>query len=139
MPESIAINDANSAPQLIAIDQVEVNGESVNVQRVKPGFGAEGEYQDISEATPLPVIMRELLWTLRQLVNPIERNVLNATQRVSIDGANAITIQANQTVGAVTTVGTVTNQAQIGGTRADTLIMDTMTETWANAVRGRIS
>jgi len=39
----------------VATDRVTINGDPADAQRIKTGFGSDGQYSDVSLTTPLPV------------------------------------------------------------------------------------
>lgn len=93
---------------------------------------------------------------LEQMANPLHVNN-SAQMRVSIENiagtltlstitiigtvttvTTVATVTTVGTVNSVTTVATLTNQTQLGGKQADSMVMDSMTAMWAHAIRGRI-
>jgi hypothetical protein len=96
-------------------------------------------------------------YAIEQIMNPLWVNS-SAQQRISIENiAGSLTLSTITTVGTVTTVTTVstvttvgtvttvstvssvTNLAQIGGTKADSMVMDAAMASWATCLRGRIT
>jgi hypothetical protein len=95
----------------------EVGG--VHYQRVKPSWGADGAAVDVSEAAPLPVAaygeLVEAVQSLRMIAHAIDRSIGQAYANVAGRLLVEASLAATQTLGAVTTVSTVTNQTQVGG------------------------
>ena len=129
--------------ELIATDELTtINGlaatPGLKVQRAKVGFGVDGDFQDVTEAQPLPVVDDALLSLIKLLiarVQPLSIITGAGSNRLSVDVNNIIggTVTTVGTVNALTTVGTVTtvtgvtnvtnvanvaNQAQMGGVTA---------------------
>lgn len=127
---------------LIATDELStLNGSAavagLKVQRVKAGFGPDGDLQDVSTAAPLPVAaygeLIEAIEAMRYAIQALTRSV--GLQTVDAFGRNRVVLDAlggAQTLGTVTTVGTVTtlatltNQAQLGGLAAQDQIPSLM-------------
>jgi hypothetical protein len=112
----------------------------VKYQRIKAGFGADGSYADVSEATPLPVADAQsggvLLRILQMLMAPLGYDKSLGRQR------GTVTVETLPTLAAVTTVTTVTtvgNVAAVGGYSAQMQIFDTNRTAWAQCVRARIT
>jgi hypothetical protein len=121
--------------ELIASDELAtINGQPatafLKVQRAKVGFGVDGDFDDVSDASPLPVADDALLSLLKVLiarVQPLSIITGAGSNRLSVDVNNIIGGTTNVgtvgsiTAGTLTTVGTVTtvgNQAQMGGVTA---------------------
>jgi hypothetical protein len=85
-------------------------------------------------------LLYSMLQALRQIANPISTDVASGRMRVVLDPlGGAQTLGAVTTVGTVTTVSTVTSMSQIGAMPANSMVMDTMQNMWANSIRGRIT
>lgn len=88
-------------------------------QRVKLAAGPDGSATDVSEQTPLPVAaygeLIEAIQAMRMAVQALTRTMgqmqpdTAARMRVNLETGNLGTVTT------VTTVGTLTNQTQIGG------------------------
>ena len=121
--------------------------QAVNIAKVGGTAVSLGQK---TSATSIPVVVSSdftptdesgmnlaILKALTILVNPISLDAASGRLRVMLDPAGG-----GQTLGTVSTVSTVTsvtNQAQIGGTPANSFIFDVMYDGWCNATRGRIS
>lgn len=120
----------------------------VKVQRVKPGFGADGSYTDVSPVAPMPVTVDTgaLVQAVDGLVLTLSRLLMGAAgqypdasgrTRVSIDAGILPTVT---TVTTVTTVSTVTKLSQIGSAGLDASLMAVaQSNTAAIALRGCIT
>lgn len=97
----------------------------VQYQRIKPGFGTDGSYTDVSTTNPMPVTVPsgeliEAIESLRMTIGSLSRTIglsipdLLGRQRVSLD-----VISAGLTLGTITTVSSVTNQVQMGAFNAN--------------------
>jgi hypothetical protein len=97
----------------------------VQYQRIKPGFGADGSYTDVSTTNPMPVTVPsgeliEAIEALRMTIGSLSRTIglsipdLLGRQRVSLD-----VITGGLTLATVTTVSSVTNQVQMGAFNAN--------------------
>ena len=106
-------------------------------QRVKIGVGADGTAVDVSSDNPMPVNasygeLVEAMEALRMATNSLTKSIgfalpnLQGQPIMEARQATAANLQVTvgsiaggQTIGTVTTVSTVTNQAQIGGFAAN--------------------
>ena len=104
-------------------------------QRVKLTHGADGTATDASAANPLPMAeqgeLLEQLSALRYAIHSLTRSIgqalpsvqgwpiMEARQPTAANLAVTASIAAGQTLATVTTVSTLTNQAQIGGIAAN--------------------
>lgn len=52
----MADNTTNAVGDVIAADEVTIGGVAAKVQRIKPGFGADGVWNEVAIALPLPVM-----------------------------------------------------------------------------------
>lgn len=103
---------------IIATD--EVGGRQFQI--VKQAFGADGEATPVSAVAPLPVEvygeLLEALEAMRMAIVSLTRTVGQAMpdtagrMRVNVESSVSLS------VGTVTTVSTLTNQAQVGGLAA---------------------
>jgi hypothetical protein len=117
----------------------------VKYQRIKTGFGADGSYADVSEASPLPVAaygeLIEAIEAMRFAVQSLNRSIgqmmpdTAARMRINVEAGTLPTVT---TVGTVTTVATMTNQTQIGGLAATEQIPSLM-RLGADSLRRNIS
>lgn len=105
---------------LVAADEI----GGVLHQRVKLGIGDDGTAVDVSAANPMPVTLTqgevvEALEAMRMAIQSLTRSVgqsmpdVAGRLRVVVDS-----ITGALTLATVTTVGTVTNQTQVGGNPA---------------------
>jgi hypothetical protein len=133
MPDNTQLNSGTGG-DLIATDELlTLNGllaaAGLKVQRVKVGYGADGALRDVDESAPMPVSVYgeavEALEAMRIAVQALTRTIgqmqpdTAARMRVAIDAiSGGLTLATITTVGAVTTVATLTNQTQIGGLAA---------------------
>jgi hypothetical protein len=114
----------------------------VKYQRIKAGFGADGSYADVSEATPLPVADAQsggvLLRILQMLMAPLGYDKSLGRQRgtVLIESGTVTTVT---TVTTCTTVSTLSNIAAVGGYSAQMGVFDQNRSAWAQCVRARIT
>jgi len=156
---------------LIATDELStLNGSAavagLKVQRVKVGFGPDGDLQDVSAANPMPVAGAVNVDNF-----PAQTGLTDAQLRaeaVPVQDANASSLLArilrvllaplgydmsiqryrqtavveSGTITAVTTVATVTtlaNQSAIGGIQAQLLVNGQNVSAWQACVRSRIT
>jgi len=82
-------------------------------------------------------LLYSMLQALRQIANPISTDVASGRMRVVLDPlGGAQTLAQVNTVG---TVSTVTSMSQIGAMPANSMVMDTMQNMWANSIRRQIT
>jgi hypothetical protein len=116
MTDNVILNPGTGGDTVAADDIA-----GIKYQRIKNGFGEEGVYADVSTTTPMPVTVSsgellEAIEALRMTIGSLSRTIglsipdLLGRQRVSLD-----VIAGGLTLGTITTVGTVSNQTQIGG------------------------
>lgn len=130
---------------VIAADEI----AGVKYQRIKNGFGVDGDYTDVSTTDPLPVsdpLVAELVEGLQTLIvrllnstnSPRGYDVALGRNRVTalIESGTVTTVT---TVGTVTNVGTVGNQNNLGGQQAQLLVSGQNVSAWAATVRSRIT
>lgn len=113
--------------------------DGIKYQRVKLVAGPNGTNDgDISASSPLPIDIGTTVKALLQaLANPVWQEVAGGRLRVVLDPLGGA--QTLGTVTAVTTVTTLTSMSQIAGVAANGMVYDTMHNTWAVALRGRIT
>jgi len=155
MADNTVLNTGTGGDVIAADELVTLNGgasSGVKVQRVKPGFGADGDLTDVSSANPLPVAaygeLIEAIEAMRMAVQSLTRSVgqmqpdTAARMRVAIDaitaGLTLATITTVGTVTTVTTVATLTNQTLMGGFSATEQIPSLM-RLGADSMRRNIS
>jgi hypothetical protein len=83
----------------------------VQYQRVKPSFGADGFAVDVSAANPMPVIIDggaiyDSLEHIRQGISVLNRRAHLA--RVDASGRQSVIFDTGSSLGAITSLGTVT-------------------------------
>ena len=119
MADNTTLN-AGTGGDVIASDDI----GGVKYQRVKLTLGAEGVNDgDLSATNPMPVADDALLSILKLLiarVQPLSIITGAGSNRLSVDVNNIIGGSVN--VSTITTVGTVANQAQMGGVTAFALM-----------------
>lgn len=98
-----------------------------HVQRVKPQHGVDGEAVDTSTTNPLPVQLLgeaiEALEAMRVALGTLTRTLAASIPDVSGRARVAVeSLSSGMTLATVTTVGTVTNQTNIGGNPATPVI-----------------
>jgi hypothetical protein len=124
-------------------------------QRVKVGIGADGAAVDVSEANPMPMAaygelieaiesMRFAIGALTKTIgyalpNTAGQPIMEARQATAANLQVTVgSIAGGQTIATVTTVGTITNQTQIGGFAANDQIPALM-HMQADSLRRNIS
>ncbi len=126
---------------LIATDELStLNGAAaepgLKVQRVKVGFGPDGDLQDVSDATPLPARDAQagslLGRILRALLSPLGYDF-------SIQRYRQSAVVESGTITAVTTVSNVANIGQLNGIQAQLLVNGQNVSAWQACVRSRIT
>lgn len=121
MADNFQGTDFSGAPVDLASDEI----GGVHHPRLKAGFGADGEYSDVSPENPLPVASDELVQ-----ISILLSRIIDAVSALSPDVANRLRVNVESgtvtissgtitTVTTVTTVATLTNQAQMGGIAAN--------------------
>lgn len=113
-----------------------------HVQRVKPQHGVDGEAVDTSTTNPLPVQLLgeaiEALEAMRVALGTLTRTLAASIPDVSGRARVAVeSLSSGMTLATVTTVGTVTNQTNIGGNPA-TMVVPSVLGIAASAHRDRI-
>jgi hypothetical protein len=155
MADNTTLNPGASGDVIAADELATLNGgasSGVKVQRIKTGFGADGDLTDVSVANPLPIAaygeLIEAIEAMRMAVHSMTRTLgqmqpdTAARMRVAIDAISAgLTLATITTVGTVTTVTTVStlaNQTLIGGLSATEQIPSLM-RLGADSMRRNIS
>ena len=108
-------------------------------QRIKVGIGADGTAVDVSSANPMPVADNEagnlLMRILQMLMAPLGYDKSLQRQR----GTVVVESGTVTTCSTVTTLGSLTNIAGIGGYSAQMTVLDQNRSAWAQCVRARIT
>jgi hypothetical protein len=152
MADNTALNSGTGGDVIATDELATLNGgasSGVKVQRVKPGFGADGDLTDVSAANPLPIAaygeLVEAIEAMRMAVQSLTRTMgqmqpdTAARMRVALDSITAgLTLPTVTTVGTVTTVSTLSNQTLIGGLSATEQIPSLM-RLGADSARRNIS
>lgn len=132
----------------VASDELNfVNGEAQSdpkpqAQRIRPGFGPDGTFFDVTEETPFPVADAKsgnlLFRILQMLMAPLGYDKSLGRQRgtVVVESGTVTTVS---TVSTVSTVNALANLAQIGGYPAQMQIIDANRAAWALSNRSRIT
>lgn len=138
MSDNIPVTPGSGAD--VSTDVVTLlNGEvvsPVHVQRVKVGYGVDGEFIDAKPDTPFPVSdtqLADVAWLLGRMLT-----ALNAPQGYdkSLQRQRGTIVVES---GTVTTVSTVTNLSQIDGLQPRIQIYGANLSAWADTVRARIT
>jgi hypothetical protein len=123
---------------LVAADDI----AGVLHQRIKLGIGGDGVAVDVSEANPLPVLDVTNAESLQSMILLLTRmlNYLNSPQGYdkSLQRQRGTVIVESGTV-TVSTISTVTNQANIGNIQGQILVNGGNMAAWQAAVRARIT
>jgi hypothetical protein len=153
MSDNTRLNPGEGGDLYAADELATVNGQAaeagLKVQRVKAGFGADGDLKDVSTDQPLPVSLYgeaiEALEAIRMATQALTRTMgqmqpdAAARMRVAVDSISAgLTLATITTVTTVTTVATLTNQTQIGGLAATEQIPSLM-RLGADSLRRNVS
>ncbi len=153
MSDNTRLNPGEGGDLYASDELATVNGQAaeagLKVQRVKAGFGADGDLKDVSTDQPLPVSLYgeavEALEAMRMAVQALTRSIgqampdANGRLRVNVElGALTASIAAAQTLATVTQVATLTNQTQIGGLAATEQIPSLM-RLGADSLRRNVS
>lgn len=132
-----------SGAKVATDDLVTLNGAAVSeaqhAQRMKVGFGADGDFNDVNGNSPLPVFDAQIAdvdFTLKRIFG-----ALNAPQGFdkSLQRQRGTVIVESGTVTTVTTVGTVTNLSTIDTLQPRIQIYGANLSAWADTVRARIT
>lgn len=102
MADNTALNAGTGGDTIATDDLSTLNGSAssgVKVQRVKPGFGVDGDFRDVSAGFPLPVHHVNSSRTFIQLF-------ANAAASGATGTETAITLTRSGSPGATTTTGT---------------------------------
>jgi hypothetical protein len=155
MADNTTLNPGASGDVIAADELVTLNGgasSGVKVQRIKTGFGADGDLTDVSAANPLPVAaygeLVEAIQAMRMAVQSLTRTMgqmqpdTAARMRVALDsitaGLTLPTVNTVNAVGTITSLATLTNQTNIGGLSATEQIPSLM-RLGADSARRNIS
>jgi hypothetical protein len=152
MADNTTLNTGTGGDVIAADELVTLNGgasSGVKVQRVKPGFGADGDLTDVSAANPLPVAaygeLIEAIEAMRMAIQSLNRTIGQVTpdtaarMRVVVDAiTGSLTLSTVSTVSNISTLATLTNQTQIGGLAATEQIPSLM-RLGADSTRRNIS
>ncbi len=137
----------------VASDELNfVNGEAQSdpkpqAQRIRPGFGPDGTFFDVTEETPFPVADAKsgnlLGRILQMLMAPLgyDKSLGRHKGTVIMESGTLTAVTTVGTVTTVTTVGSVTtlgNITSIGGYPAQMQIIDANRAAWALSNRSRI-
>jgi len=143
MSDNVPTDDGN-----IASDELDfVNGAPQSdpkpqAQRIRPGFGSDGIFFDVSEETPFPVADRHsgnlLTRILQMLMAPLGYDKSLGRQRGTVILESG-TLTTLNTVATVATVNNVTNVVGVGGYPAQMQIIDANRAAWALSHRSRIT
>lgn len=139
MADNTQLNSGTGG-DLIATDELAtLNGEAapagLKAQRVKVGFGADGQLQDVHEGAPLPVAaygeLLEAIEALRMAVHSLTRSIgmsmpdqagrlrVNAEAGTLVaTQATAANLQMTASLAANQVLGTLNNQVSIGAISA---------------------
>lgn len=135
MADNTVLNLGAGGDVISADEVTTLNGNAssgVKVQRIKVGYGIDADYTDASLGNPLPVAaygeLIEAIEALRFAVGSLTKTIGYALPNalgqpiMEVRQATAANLQVTlgsiaggQTIATVTTVGTLTNQTQIGG------------------------
>jgi len=96
MAESTGIKDADNNVVPVATDQVTINGESVTIQRVKSGYGPDGEYRDIEEEPGTEASLHLILRALQILATRLPLPTANQEVRVRLESGNSAAVNVGQ-------------------------------------------
>lgn len=147
MADNTTLNPGTGG-DLVSTDELStINGSvapaGLKVQRVKAGFGVDGDLTDISSADPLPVLdsinaesQQEMILLLTRMLNYLNspQGYDKAQQR-----ARGTVLVESGTITQVSTVATLSNQTLIGGIQAQILPNSANLAAWQAAVRNRIT
>lgn len=143
MADNTTLNTGTGGDIVATDDVATLNGAAssgVKVQRVKVGFGADGDFTDTSAANPLPVFDAQIAdvdFTLTRVLN-----ALNAPQGYDKSlqrQRGTVIVETLPTLGNVTTVGTVNNIAAIDTLQPRIQVYGANLSAWADTVRARIT
>ncbi len=112
---------------LIALDELStINGESapagLKVQRIKAGFGVDGDLRDVSASDPMPITdantqaILQAIGTLNDTMLTVLAAILEKMPRVTGNDQAAVSVEGTATVALATnqTLTTLTNANQVG-------------------------
>lgn len=142
MADNTTLNTGTGGDNIATDDVATLNGAAssgVKVQRVKVGFGVDGDFTDASAGAPLPVFdaqIADLDLILRRVLN-----ALNAPQGYdkSLQRQRGTVIVESGTVTTVTTVATVTNLSTVDTLQGCIQVYGANLSAWADTVRARIT
>jgi hypothetical protein len=155
MADNTTLNPGASGDVIAADELVTLNGgasSGVKVQRIKVGYGIDGDLTDVSVANPLPIAaygeLIEAIEAMRMAVQSLTRTMgqmqpdTAARMRVALDsitaGLTLPTVNTVNAVGTITSLATLTNQTSIGGLSATEQIPSLM-RLGADSARRNIS
>lgn len=149
MSDNTRLNPGEGGDLYAADELATVNGEAaeagLKVQRVKAGFGADGELWDVSEEKPLPTHDNELhfllLRVLQLLGAPAGYDQSQARQRSTtvVESGTITTVTTVTTLSTLTTCNTVANLSTIDTLQGRLLVLGQDAAAWQACVRSRIS
>lgn len=111
---------------------VTLPGTGAIIETMEQADGSQRQVIAVAEPPVSTELIQQIIAALATAIDPVTGRV-----RALIDP-----IGGAQTLGTITTVGTVTtvtNQAQIGGQLASSVVQDSMANAWSNLVRPRIT
>jgi len=103
--ESSPIKDANNDVVQVAADTVTINGETVTAQRVKQGYGADGEYADMDEKPVTEASLHLLLRALGALISRLPLPTAAQEVRCRMESAANAAVNISQWGGQTAAIG----------------------------------
>jgi hypothetical protein len=152
MADNTTLNTGTGGDVIAADELVTLNGgasSGVKAQRIKTGFGADGDLTDVSAENPLPIAaygeLIEAIEAMRMAIQSLNRTIGQVTpdtaarMRVVVDAiSGSLTLGTVSTVSNISTLATLTNQTQVGGLSATEQIPSLM-RLGADSARRNIS
>lgn len=132
----------------VATDDLDtLNGAAVSeaqhVQRVKVGYGFDGDFNDVDADSPLPVIDEEAAMLLTRVLNALnapqgyDRSIQRQRGSVVVESGTVTTVTTVTTVSALTNLANITGN--IGTYQATQQVWGANLSAWAETTRARIT
>jgi PII-like signaling protein len=141
MADNTTLNPGKDGDVIASDELLTVNGATaqsgLKVQRVKVGYGSDGELQDVERHNGLPVVAQALdvLRRIASLLKPLQQVSGNGSNRLSVD-VNSV---ASGTINTVTTVSNVATVTTISNVWAFDQAKAISRQAFNGGIRSRIS
>ena len=151
MADNLGYTEGSGA-KVATDDLVTLNGAAVSeaqhAQRMKVGFGADGDFNDVNGNSPLPVFDAQIAdvdFTLTRVLNALnapqgfDKSLQRQRGTVVVESGTVTTVSTVTTVTTVSTVSTLSNIVAIDGLQPRIQIYGANLSAWADTTRARIT